>query len=59
MNVSLDEAITIYAKACRAWYGPEKAVNVARQRVEQLRSRGDSDGVTVWEKVAAEVGASH
>ena len=57
MNVTIDQAIAIYAQACRAWYGSGKAVQVARRRGEELRNRGDSDGAEIWDKVATEIGA--
>jgi len=53
MHIGLDEAISIYAQACRAWYG-NKAYAVALETAEQLRKRGDQTGATVWRRVAQE-----
>jgi hypothetical protein len=50
MNVSLEEAIHIHARASRAWFGP-RAVTRTQDRIEMLRKTGDLDGVRVWERV--------
>jgi hypothetical protein len=52
MNVSCDDAAVIYARACRAWYG-RSALRVVTGKVDELRRRGDADGVAAWTKVAA------
>ncbi len=54
MRVELNEAIKIYAKACRSWYGA-RARNVALERARQLRTRGDTEGFAVWQKLAGEL----
>lgn len=54
MQINLEDAIKIYAKACRAWYG-SGARTVALGRVQELRVRGDLEGVRVWEQLAAEL----
>ncbi len=51
MHVGLEESIEIYARACRAWYGP-KACAVAQETAGELRERGDKAGAAVWERVA-------
>ena len=51
MSVSYDDA-TIYARACRAWYG-RRALRVVSRKLDELRRRGDADGVAAWAKVAA------
>ena len=51
MQVSIDDAAVIYARACRAWYGA-RAVRVAKSRAQELRKRGDRSGVVAWTKVA-------
>lgn len=56
MNVTLDEAITIYAKAMRWWFG-DRAETEAIERSQQLRGVGDEDGERVWLRVAASVNA--
>jgi hypothetical protein len=50
MNVTLDEAIRIYAQASRARFGP-RAVKRTQDRIEMLHKAGDLDGVRVWERV--------
>jgi hypothetical protein len=37
VNMTLDEAIIIYARARRSWFG-EKAVEKSKERIEQLDS---------------------
>ena len=43
MNVTLDEAIVIYARACRKWFG-RKAIEKIEERIEQLGRAGDLQG---------------
>jgi hypothetical protein len=50
MNVTCDDAAVIYARACR--YG-RSALRVVTGKVDELRRRGDADGVAAWTKVAA------
>jgi hypothetical protein len=50
VNVTLDEAIRIYAHAGRPWFGP-RAVAKTQERIEILRKAGDLEGVRVWERV--------
>ena len=57
MNVSADEAVTIYARFCHAWYGG-RAEQVARGRIQHLRRKGDTKGVEVWEKLVRELKSS-
>jgi len=57
MHVSPVEAAQIYARACRAWYGP-RARRVVLRRVQEMRIRGDHSGIKAWEQVAAELEAS-
>ena len=54
MHVTPGEAAKIYAKACRAWYGP-RARRVVLSKVQEMRTRGDHSGVKAWEQVAAEL----
>jgi hypothetical protein len=54
MYVTPREAAKIYAKACRAWYGP-RARRVVLKRIQEMRTRGDQSGVNAWEQVAAEL----
>jgi hypothetical protein len=57
MNVSVDEAVTMYARFCHAWYGG-RAERVARSRIQHLRRKGDTKGVEVWEKLVRELKSS-
>jgi len=50
MNVTLDEAIRIYATATRARFGP-RAVKRTQDRIEVLHKVGDLDGARAWERV--------
>jgi hypothetical protein len=52
MHVSPVEAAKIYAKACKAWYGP-RAHRIVQRRVHEMRTRGDKSGIRAWEQVAA------
>jgi hypothetical protein len=54
MHVTPSEAAKIYAKACKAWYGP-RARRVVLSRIQEMRTRGDQSGVKAWEQVAAEL----
>ena len=50
MQITLDEAILIYARASRAWFG-SAAIKRTQERIDELRGAGDLDGVRVWERV--------
>ena len=54
MHIGIDDAVSMYARACRAWYGP-RAAKVARAEIQKLRKRGDLSGVEVWTKLAKEL----
>lgn len=54
MQVGLDAAVEIYAKACRSWYG-RRAKDVVLKRSLELHQAGDPDGCEVWQRVAAEI----
>jgi hypothetical protein len=54
MHVGIDDAVSMYARACRAWYG-SRAAKVARAEIQKLRKRGDWSGVEVWTKLAKEL----
>lgn len=58
MHVELDEAIKIYAQACRAWYG-KNAHKKVLAKASWLRVRGDAAGARVWQRVADEVARAH
>jgi hypothetical protein len=44
----------IYARACRAWYGP-RAKGIIRKTIKQLERKGDRNGVVAWTAVAREL----
>jgi hypothetical protein len=52
--LSLDDAIYVYARACRAWYGRKAASNALRAAAE-CRQRQDFEGERVWTRVSQEV----
>ncbi len=51
MNISLDEAIEIHAKALRMSHGG-RAEHYARERAVSCQRHGDHEGDDVWNKVA-------
>ena len=51
MLVTEEEAATIYAKACRSWYGA-KASSVVYSQIKRLMAKGDRKGVMAWQQVA-------
>jgi hypothetical protein len=52
LNVSLDQAIDIHARALTYRYG-RTAPDRARVRGRDCSAKGDREGHVVWEKVAA------
>ncbi|MBV8565396.1 MAG: hypothetical protein JOY94_06015 [Methylobacteriaceae bacterium] len=54
MNITLDEAIRIHARASVARFG-SKAKRRTQERIEQLAQAGDVEGVRVWEKVKRQI----
>ncbi len=54
MNVTLDEAINIYARAMRSWFG-KRAEAEAKHRGVLLSKTGDEDGAKIWDRVATSV----
>jgi hypothetical protein len=52
LNVSLDQAIDIHAKALTYRFG-RSAPHRARLRGRECSVKGDREGQVVWEKVAA------
>lgn len=49
-NVSLDQAIEMYARCCRAWYGA-RAIEVVALKVSEQRDAENKEGEHVWTKV--------
>jgi len=54
MHVSSQDAIKIYARACRSWYG-SRARRVVLKRAHELQQRGDAHGAGVWHQLADEI----
>ena len=52
MNVSLDQAIEIHARALRYRFGKRAALE-AEEKAYHCAARGDDDGRAVWQRVAA------
>jgi hypothetical protein len=50
MNVTIEQAIEIYAKAMMSWH-PMAAARLAQQRADELAKRDDLEGVWIWEMV--------
>jgi len=56
VQIELEDAIKMYAKACQAWYG-DGARKIALRRARELQVKGDAQGVEVWERLVAETAA--
>jgi hypothetical protein len=54
MYIGIKDAVAIYAKACRARFGP-LARRVVAEQARALMSKGDISGATVWQQVADEI----
>jgi hypothetical protein len=54
MDVTEREAASMYARACRAWYG-RRAPQVVKDTIKQLRAKNDEAGVRMWSLVAEEM----
>jgi hypothetical protein len=54
MNVTLDEAIEIYARASHRWFG-SMAPAKTQARIEQLSQAGDAEGAIVHERVKTHI----
>ena len=51
MKITHEEAAEMYARACRAWYGP-RAKGIVLNKIKQLERQGDLSGVAAWTAVA-------
>ena len=51
MKITHEQAAEMYARACRAWYGP-RAKGIVRKKIKQLERQGDHSGVVAWTAVA-------
>ena len=45
------DSATVYATACRKWYGA-RAKSVVNSQIERLEAKGDLKGVEIWRLVA-------
>ena len=54
MNITLDEAIKMYARVCQARYGENASAKV-KATARQLEKKGDLEGHRVWNQVAREL----
>jgi hypothetical protein len=52
MNVSLDQAIEIHAKALKHRFG-KRATLLAEERAHHCAAQGDDEGYAVWLRVAS------
>jgi hypothetical protein len=50
-EVTEREAASMYARACRAWYG-RRAPRVIKETIEQLRAKNGESSVRIWTLVA-------
>jgi hypothetical protein len=54
MWIALPEAVTMYARFCRARYGMV-ASKMVRAKARELRLKGDFQGHKIWTDVAREI----
>lgn len=54
MQITHEEAIEMYARFCRARFGPE-AKQFVMLRANDLARNGDLDGKKAWDEVAAKI----
>jgi hypothetical protein len=54
MRITSDQAVEMFARYCRARFGPTASKKV-RAKAQALHKRGDIEGHTVWSKVADEI----
>lgn len=54
MHIGIKDAVAIYARACRARFGP-LARRVVADQARALMTRGDVNGAKVWQQVADEI----
>jgi hypothetical protein len=51
MRVTEQQAASMYARACRAWYG-RRAPRVVKDTIKRLRAANDESGVRMWTLIA-------
>jgi hypothetical protein len=54
MYIGIKDAVAIYARVCRARFGP-LARRVVTEQARTLMTNGDVNGAKVWEQVADEI----
>jgi hypothetical protein len=54
MHVTERQAASMYARACRAWYGP-RASRVVKDKIKQLRALNDEAGIRMWTLVGEQL----
>jgi hypothetical protein len=54
MHVTEREAASMYARACRAWYG-QRAPRIIKDTIKQLHAANDEFGVRIWTLVAEQL----
>jgi hypothetical protein len=54
MHVTESEAASMYARACRAWYG-RRAQKVVKDEIKRLDAANDKSGVRMWSLVAEQL----
>jgi hypothetical protein len=54
MDVTERQAASMYARACRAWYG-RRAQRVVKDTIKQLRAANDESGVRMWTLVGEQL----
>jgi hypothetical protein len=47
VRVTEEQAASMYARACRAWYG-RRAPKVVNDTLKRLRAANDESGVRMW-----------
>jgi hypothetical protein len=51
MRVTEQQAASMYARACRVWYG-RRAPKVVKDTIRRLRASNDESGVRMWTLIA-------
>jgi len=54
MFITKKDAATVYAAACRKWYGT-RAKSVIKSKIQRLKAKGDFKSAAAWQLVADEL----
>ena len=54
MFITKKDAATVYAAACRKWYGT-RAKSVIKFKIQRLKAKGDLKSAAAWQLVADEL----